>query len=126
LIIAPYNAQVFEIQERIPSGRVGTVDKFQGQEAPIVIYSITTDHDLKLFGRSPRHGISIQLEPLECRNLSREGGLRAGGFTSGFRGRMPNATTDAACERLLPVLGDGDRNLTHKHGKLHWDRFAFI
>jgi len=42
LIIAPYNAQVFEIQERIPGGRIGTVDKFQGQEAPIVIYSITT------------------------------------------------------------------------------------
>jgi superfamily I DNA and/or RNA helicase len=34
LIIAPYNAQVFELQERLPSGRVGTVDKFQGQEAP--------------------------------------------------------------------------------------------
>ena len=42
LIIAPYNAQVFELQERIPGGRIGTVDKFQGQEAPIVIYSITT------------------------------------------------------------------------------------
>jgi superfamily I DNA and/or RNA helicase len=42
LIIAPYNAQVFELQDRIPGGRIGTVDKFQGQEAPIVIYSITT------------------------------------------------------------------------------------
>jgi superfamily I DNA and/or RNA helicase len=42
LIIAPYNAQVFELQERIPRGRIGTVDKFQGQEAPIVIYSMTT------------------------------------------------------------------------------------
>jgi predicted RecB family nuclease len=42
LIIAPYNAQVFELQDRIPSGRIGTVDKFQGQEAPIVIYSMTT------------------------------------------------------------------------------------
>jgi hypothetical protein len=42
LIIAPYNAQVFEIQERLPSARIGTVDKFQGQEAPIVIYSMTT------------------------------------------------------------------------------------
>lgn len=42
LIIAPYNAQVFELQDRIPSARVGTVDKFQGQEAPIVIYSMTT------------------------------------------------------------------------------------
>lgn len=42
LIIAPYNAQVFEIRDRIPGGRIGTVDKFQGQEAPIVIYSMTT------------------------------------------------------------------------------------
>lgn len=42
LIIAPYNSQVFEIQRRLPQARVGTVDKFQGQEAPIVIYSVTT------------------------------------------------------------------------------------
>ncbi|MGY8681256.1 TM0106 family RecB-like putative nuclease [Bradyrhizobium sp. UFLA05-153] len=42
LIIAPYNAQVFELQDRIHAGRIGTVDKFQGQEAPIVIYSMTT------------------------------------------------------------------------------------
>ena len=42
LIIAPYNAQVFELQDRIHGARIGTVDKFQGQEAPIVIYSMTT------------------------------------------------------------------------------------
>jgi hypothetical protein len=42
LIVAPYNAQVFELQERLPGARIGTVDKFQGQEAPIVIYSMTT------------------------------------------------------------------------------------
>jgi uncharacterized protein len=42
LIIAPYNAQVFELQDRLPGARIGTVDKFQGQEAPIVIYSLTT------------------------------------------------------------------------------------
>lgn len=42
LIMAPYNAQVFEIQELLPGARVGTVDKFQGQEAPISIYSLTT------------------------------------------------------------------------------------
>jgi AAA domain len=42
LIIAPYNAQVFELQDRINGARIGTVDKFQGQEAPIVIYSMTT------------------------------------------------------------------------------------
>jgi uncharacterized protein len=42
LIIAPYNAQVFALQERLPTARIGTVDKFQGQEAPVVIYSMTT------------------------------------------------------------------------------------
>jgi len=42
LIIAPYNAQVFEVQQLLPMARVGTVDKFQGQEAPITIYSMAT------------------------------------------------------------------------------------
>jgi uncharacterized protein len=42
LIIAPYNAQVSDLAQWIPRGRVGTVDKFQGQEAPVVIYSLTT------------------------------------------------------------------------------------
>src|SRR6185436_6477346 len=43
LIVAPYNAQVAEIARLLPkAARVGTVDKFQGQEAPISIYSMTT------------------------------------------------------------------------------------
>jgi uncharacterized protein len=43
LVIAPYNAQVADLIARLPTGaRVGTVDRFQGQEAPIVIYSMTT------------------------------------------------------------------------------------
>lgn len=43
LVVAPYNAQVSDLLSRLPEGaRVGTVDKFQGQEAPIVVYSMTT------------------------------------------------------------------------------------
>jgi uncharacterized protein len=43
LIVAPYNAHVSALAEKLPAGaRVGTVDKFQGQEAPIVIYSMAT------------------------------------------------------------------------------------
>jgi predicted RecB family nuclease len=43
LIVAPYNAQVSDLLARLPEGaRVGTVDKFQGQDAPVVIYSLTT------------------------------------------------------------------------------------
>jgi uncharacterized protein len=43
LVVAPYNAQVAALIERLPAGaRVGTVDKFQGQEAPLVLYSMAT------------------------------------------------------------------------------------
>ncbi len=42
LIVAPYNAQVSDLGRRLRKARVGTVDKFQGQEAPLVIYSLTT------------------------------------------------------------------------------------
>src|SRR6266516_1742449 len=43
LVVAPYNAQVRRLIETLPHGaRVGTVDKFQGQEAPVVIYSMAT------------------------------------------------------------------------------------
>jgi superfamily I DNA and/or RNA helicase len=42
LVVAPYNAQVGAIRRLLPQARVGTVDKFQGQEAPISIYSMTT------------------------------------------------------------------------------------
>jgi predicted RecB family nuclease len=41
VIVAPYNAQVGAIQRLLPpQARVGTVDKFQGQEAPLSIYSM--------------------------------------------------------------------------------------
>lgn len=43
LVVAPYNAHVDLLSKTLPSGaRVGTVDKFQGQQAPIVIYSMAT------------------------------------------------------------------------------------
>jgi uncharacterized protein len=42
MIVAPYNAQVTALAERLPGMRIGTVDKFQGQQAPVVIVSLTT------------------------------------------------------------------------------------
>lgn len=42
IVVAPYNAQVNALREALPSGiRVGTVDKFQGQEAPACLVSMT-------------------------------------------------------------------------------------
>jgi uncharacterized protein len=44
LAVAPYNAQVAALVEALPAlgERIGTVDRFQGQEAPVVIYSMTS------------------------------------------------------------------------------------
>ena len=52
LVVAPYNVQVNLLKRVLPEGaRVGTVDKFQGQEAEIVIVSMTTSSEADL----PRH-----------------------------------------------------------------------
>jgi len=47
LIVTPYNAQIRAIQDVLAARgltgfRVGTVDRFQGREAPVVIYSMAT------------------------------------------------------------------------------------
>jgi uncharacterized protein len=44
LVVAPFNRQVNRLQEALDSRgiRVGTVDRFQGQEAAVVIYSMAT------------------------------------------------------------------------------------
>ncbi len=45
LFIAPYNMQVRRLRESLPAGaRVGSIDKFQGQEAPVVILSMCASH----------------------------------------------------------------------------------
>ncbi|WP_341883878.1 TM0106 family RecB-like putative nuclease [Synechococcus sp. UW140] len=59
LIIAPYNMQVNRLQKRIgDKARIGTVDKFQGQEAPVAIYSLTASD-----GDSAPRGIDFLLDP---------------------------------------------------------------
>ena len=43
-MVAPFNAQVNRLKERLGSSgvEIGTVDKFQGQTAAVIIYSMTT------------------------------------------------------------------------------------
>ena len=41
IVVAPYNAQVNELSDVLPGIRVGTIDKFQGQEAPVALVSMT-------------------------------------------------------------------------------------
>ena len=41
LFITPYNAQVRKLEKHLPAGaRIGSVDRFQGQEAPVCIVSL--------------------------------------------------------------------------------------
>jgi uncharacterized protein len=43
MVIAPYNAQVAALRRRLPAEiAVGTVDRFQGAQAPVVFYSLTS------------------------------------------------------------------------------------
>ena len=41
IVVAPYNVQVNALADALPEIRVGTVDKFQGQEAPVALVSMT-------------------------------------------------------------------------------------
>jgi AAA domain len=51
LIVAPYNLQVNLLKRLLPAGaQIGAVDKFQGQEAAVVIVSMTTSNG----GEAPR------------------------------------------------------------------------
>ena len=59
LVTAPYKVQVNRLQQRLHGkARVGTVDKFQGQEAPVAIHSLTASSGDK----APR-GVGFLLEP---------------------------------------------------------------
>ena len=43
LVVTPYNSQVRALKQTVRAGvRVGTVDKFQGQEAPVVLVSLAS------------------------------------------------------------------------------------
>ena len=53
LIISPYNTQVNLLiskleESKIKNSRVGTIDKFQGQQAPITIISMTSSDSYSL------------------------------------------------------------------------------
>ncbi|MGE9289869.1 MAG: AAA domain-containing protein, partial [Puniceicoccales bacterium] len=58
LIMAPYNMQVRRLEERLPGFRVGTVDRFQGQEADVILFSMCSSA-----GEYGQRGIDFLLNP---------------------------------------------------------------
>jgi predicted RecB family nuclease len=72
LVVAPYNAQVRALRARVPDGvRVGTVDKFQGQEAPVVIVSCASssgaDAPRGIQFAFARHRVNVATSRAQCR-----------------------------------------------------------
>ena len=49
MVVAPYNRQVSRLSQDVPIGvECGTVDRFQGQEAPVVFFSMTASDGTEL------------------------------------------------------------------------------
>ena len=80
IVVAPYNAQVAAIRAALAAVdlndvRVGTVDKFQGQEATVVFY---LDDDLQRRRRPARRRVSVRSPPAQRRDLARSRARGAG------------------------------------------------
>jgi predicted RecB family nuclease len=71
LVVAPYNAQVELLSRRLPDVRVGTVDRFQGQEAPVILYSMTSssavDAPRGMEFLYSRHRLNVATSRARCR-----------------------------------------------------------
>ena len=71
LIVSPYNAQVNFLLARLPVGtRCGTIDRFQGQEAPVTIISMTSS-DLESLPRDKsfffnRNRLNVAISRAQC------------------------------------------------------------
>ena len=74
LIVSPYNAQVNYLKERLDkNSRVGTVDKFQGQESPICLISMTTS-DIENLPRNKkfffnRNRLNVAVSRAKCASI---------------------------------------------------------
>lgn len=59
LVVAPYNLQVHRLRDRLgPRARVGTIDKFQGQEAPVSIVTMCSSS-----GEASPRGVDFLFDP---------------------------------------------------------------
>ena len=72
LVVAPYNAQVRILRSRLPAAvQIGTVDKFQGQQAPVVVVSMASstaeDAPRGLGFAFDRHRFNVATSRAQCR-----------------------------------------------------------
>lgn len=97
LVVAPYNAQVSLLASYLPEGaRVGTVDRFQGQEAPVVLVS---------FAASSAEEVPRGVEFLFSRNRLNVAVSRAQALAVIFASPRLLATSCRTVEQLALVNG---------------------
>ena len=80
LVVAPYNAQVFEIQRRLPGARVGTVDKFRDRELQFP----STRSRPQAARCTTGYGLSLQLAQAERRDITRKVHHHSGRVSDGL------------------------------------------
>ena len=104
VIVAPYNAHVGAIERAcadvgLPRVFAGTVDKFQGQEAPISIYAIGTSAPEEA---PARDGVPVLAQPAQRGDVA--GAVRRDDrdVTRPRPRRLPHAPADAPRERPVP------------------------
>jgi hypothetical protein len=94
-----------EASRETRAARVGTVDKFQGQEAPVVLFSMASST-----GDDVARGMSFPVQP---ESAERDGvaGAGAGGrgvLAGAVGGALLDGGGHAAGEYVVPVYGGGD------------------
>ena len=100
MVVTPYNAQVRCLEQTLPSGvRIGTVDKFQGQEAQLVFFSLATSSGAEI-PRSlefllSRNRLNVAVSRARCRRCR-------GRQSCPPRDRLHVDRPDAARQRSLP------------------------
>ena len=120
----PRDAGALRVGFSLILGLVGTVDRFQGQQAPVVIYSMTT--------ASPEDAprgmeFSFQPEPAQCRNVARS---RLGHRQPPSSGaRVPQSAANAVGECPLLLLRNGSTRrdaIINAKRRLAYNRFTAI
>ena len=100
-VVAPYNAHVAVLRSTLPAAaRVGTVDKFQGQEAPIVIL---LDGDLERRRSAAGDGVPLQPAPPQRRHLARPLRGRDRRQPNSPHPGLPHPGAHAPSQPLLPL-----------------------
>ena len=101
VIITPYNAQVFEIQQRAAERPCRHGRQVSG---PAGGHRNLFDGNVKPCGRATRYGIPLQPQPAERRDLPRQVHIGHCWFPTNCRSRMPDAPANTVSQRLVPLV----------------------